>query len=393
MNILGMNDSKIQVVLTSADINGALQAITVKNIVVHDVIYEDTLHICFSIRKSEYPFLLGLIQKRGEELEIKKRSGMINAIAALFRRPILVLGALMLLFFTCWLPTRVIFVRVEGNETITEKQIIEQAKMCGIRFGAHRHLVRSEKMKNSLLTALPELQWAGINTYGCTAVITVRERNDVANLPEADHLNSIVALRDGIIREMTVLQGNALCEVGQGVKAGQTLVSAYTDCGIYIRATGAKADIYGDTQRTLSMISPTKYCYRMRISNQYKKYSLIIGKKRINFFKGSGISGSTCAKIYEEKYITLPGGFVLPIGIVLEQFIMYDTASELFDDVETVLSQYAKVYLHSLMQAGTIQQSNQVFVRGEYFYRMEGLYDCYEMMSITRPEEAKEEYE
>jgi similar to stage IV sporulation protein len=393
MSFRGIVNDKIQVVLTSADVNGALQAIAEQNVAIFDVGYEDILHICFAIRKRDLSTLLAVTKRRGERVKIKKRSGMINAISVFSRRPVLVLGAMLILFFSCWTPTRVFFVRIEGNNMIPTKQIIEQAKLCGIHFGAHRRQVRSEKMKNSLLESMPELQWAGINTYGCTAVITVRERNDHSNTEENASLNNIVALRDGVIREMTVQRGNALCRVGQVVQAGQMLVSAYTDCGIYIRASGAKAEIYGDTQRGLSVITPIEYCQRTQISVKSKKYSLILGKKRINFFKGSGISGSTCAKIYEEKYVTLPGGFVLPIGIICEQFVEYGTTFDITNNAETVLSRYAEAYLRSLMQAGEILRSDHVYFHGEDFCRLDGLFSCYEMIGITRPEEAKEDYE
>lgn len=389
---MGLGDN-IKVLLTSADIQGALHAIAAHGIAVYEVEYIDALHICFVIRGKYLPALQALTQKRGERVEIKKRVGIVNAFSRIFKRPILILGLLCTLFLSFWVPTRVFFVRVEGNNTIPTKQIIEQAKLCGIGFGAHCRDVRSENMKNALLESMPGLQWAGINTYGCSAVITVRERNDLTSEEENKDLTSIIALRDSVIRDMTVQQGNALCRVGQAVKAGQTLVSAYTDCGIYIRASGAKAEIYGETQRRLSVIAPVELCHRRNISTNSKKYSLIIGKKRINLFKGSGISGGTCAKIYEEKYVTLPGGFVLPIGIICEQVVEYDVSSALGNDAESMLLQYAQAYLRSVMQAGQILRSDHVYIQGERTCRLDGLFNCYEMIGITRPEEAIKEYE
>ena len=42
-------------------------------------------------------------------------------------------------------------------------------------------MIRSEKVKNSLLQRIPQLQWAGINTDGCVAVISVREKTAIKN--------------------------------------------------------------------------------------------------------------------------------------------------------------------------------------------------------------------
>ena len=383
----------VKVILTSADINGALHAIAAHDIEVHEVEYLDTLHICFAIHGKNLSALHDLTQKRGEHVEIKKRIGTFAMFSKIRKRPILMIGLAGILFLSCWVSTRVLFVRIEGNNMIPTKQIMEQAKRCGINFGARRRDVRSENMKNALLDAMPALQWAGVNTYGCNAVITVRERNDLQNGKENTNISSIIALRDGVIRDMTVQQGNALCRVGQAVKARQILVSAYTDCGIYIRASGAKAEIYGETQRYLCAIAPIEFSYRVNILGNSKKYSLILGKKRINLFKGSGILGGTCAKIYEEKYVTLPGGFVLPIGIVCEQTVMYDVSSALAGDAESMLLPFAEAYLKSLMQAGQILRSDQVYIQAERFCRLDGLFSCYEMIGMAHPEEAIKEYE
>ena len=83
----------------------------------------------------------------------------------------MVIGLCLLLLLVCILPTRVLFMRVEGNESIPENLILEAAEDCGIRFGASRSAVRSEKVKNGILSRISELQWVGVNTKGCIAVI------------------------------------------------------------------------------------------------------------------------------------------------------------------------------------------------------------------------------
>lgn len=393
MNLWRSLDGMVEVVLTSADINGALEQIGKSEIVVHEALYIDQLHLRFVVAERDLSRLTALAKKRGDSVETLHSKGLRYSIKGLIKRPVLILGMLCIFLFSCWIPTRILFVQVEGNETVTARQILEQAQGCGITFGASRRDVRSEKVKNALLKAMPELQWVGVNTYGCSALITVRERNDLEAERPGATVSSIVALRDGVIRELTVLQGNALCQPGQAVKAGQILVSGYTDCGICIRATQAKAEIFGETQRYLSAIFPTEYSQRAAVSAGKKKYSLIIGKKRINFFKGSGISGATCAKIYEEKYLTLPGGFVLPVAIAYEQSFEYEAQVESMTAAEAVLSEFAARYLPEQMLAGEIRHSGQIYFEGEGFLRLDGIYNCYEMIGVTRPEESIAGYE
>ena len=386
-------EGMVEVVLTSADLNDALDTIGKYGIAVQDALYMDRLRIRFIVSNYDLPRLMWLAQKRGENIEILQRRGLYFTLKSVLKRPVLLIGFLCIFWFSCWIPTRVFFVRVEGNSAVSAQRIIEQAELCGIGFGTSRREIRSERIKNQLLEAMPQLQWAGVNTYGCTAVITVRERNDLKEETESLGVSSIVALRDGVIREMTVTDGSALCHVGDAVKEGQLLVSGYTDCGICIRALQAKAEIIAETQRRLSAIYPTKYSWRSNPTIVNIKYSVIIGKNRINFFKGSGISGGTCAKIYEEKYLTLPGGFVLPVAIACEQILEYDTHTESIDNGAYVLSEFAAWYLPKQMSEGQICYAHQVYDKGVDFCRSDGIFICYEMIGVTRPEESIEEYE
>ncbi len=393
MDFWGSISGTVRLILTSADLTGALERMEKQRVPVLDCDYIDSLHIEFTIRKKDLSKVLALAEKRGDMAEILHQRGLFFVFRSLAKRPVLIFGVLAILIFSCWLPSRVLFVCVEGNALVPARQILEEAELCGIGFLASRMEVRSEKMKNALLEAMPQLQWAGINTYGCTAVISVKERNDLQREPQTAGITNVIAVRDGIIRDMTVLQGTALCHSGQAVKEDQILVSGYTDCGIYIKGGQAKAEIYGDTMRELSAVLPVNYSGRCTPLTSEKKISLIIGKKRINLFKGSGISGSTCAKIYEEKYLTLPGGFVLPIAIARETWFEYETQPLKVDSEDCNFSQWAAWYLQEQMIAGKISIADQVYSQTESFCRLDGIYRCYELIGITREEERITGYE
>lgn len=383
----------VRVVLTSADIPGALSAMDKQGIGVESAKAEEEMVLSFTIDRRDLQALQRLCESRGESLKVERKSGIFFPLRGLLRRPVLVLGMLGLLILSLWVPGRVFFVFVEGNEAVPSNLILEQASLCGIDFGASRREIRSEKVKNALLSQIPQLQWVGVNTQGCVAVISVRERSDTEKEENIPDVSSIVAARDGIIREMTVLHGNPLCTQGQAVKAGQVLISGYTDCGICIQAGRAEGEIYGETSRNFTALFPTEYAVRGDQTSETKKYSLIIGKKRINFSNSSGISGGECVKIYSEQYLTLPGGFRLPIAIAVEQCVTYETEVQTHADPESILLPFITDYLQSQMIAGQIRSSAQTATRLDGFYRIDGIYGCYEMIGITRPEESILDYE
>lgn len=377
----------VEVKLVSPDLPGAMEMLRKAQVPVQDLVLLDDFQLRFFMERNQFSSAKKWLEKRGHRLEICRRRGIYFLLRRLLNRPVLTLGLLTVFLFSLWVPTRVFFLQVEGNTTIPSRQIMEAAGACGIGFGTSRRELRSEKVKNALLAAMPQLQWAGVNTYGCKAVITVRERTQVQQQMQNGQVSSIVALRDAVIREMTVLKGNALCQPGQAVKAGEVLVSGYVDHGICIQAGPSIAEIYGDTQRRLTAVIPTEYDQRTKITASTKKYSLIFGKKRINLFKGSGILGTTCAKIYEENYLTLPGGFVLPVAIAWEQWYEFDTICATETKTEQILSDFATDYLTGQMLAGKITLSNQLFFHDDSYCTLEGQYSCYEMIGFTRPEE------
>lgn len=384
----------VEVRLISAEPMSALRAVLQAGIEVTDAEQEDDLTLRFGLRRCDYRSLRAIVRKRGERLEVLHRKGLYWALRRLIKRPVLLIGIGFLLFLTVYLPSRVYFVEIEGNVNIPSALIEERAEGCGIGFGAKRRYVRSERMKNALLQAIPELQWAGINTYGCRAVISVRERPALDAKPADKGVCSVVAARDGVIREITVHSGNRLCVPGQAVKKGQVLISGYTDCGICIRATRAEGEVYAQTERSLQTVLPLEYAQKGQITYEEKNYSLIIGKNLINFFKDSGISGTSCDKMYAVNYITLPGGFRLPIGLVTQTVTYYETVSTTMDEVEArrLLSQFSGGYLTGVMTAGQIEAKWESFDCGEGVCVLYGRYACVEMIGKIRPEENLQNY-
>lgn len=388
MNLWQSIGGELTVELTSADISGFLAAAQNAQVEIRNVEIAGPLRIRFQIRRDAWACLQALAQRRGEKLERTGKTGLYWSLARLRRRPVLVLGLLFLLVFSLWAPSRVFFIQVEGNGQIPARKIIECAARCGISFGASRREVRSERMKNALLQAMPELSWAGVNTSGCTAVISVRERKDQQQAQVQQTVSSIVASRDGIIAQTTVLQGNKLCAEGQAVKQGQVLISGYTDCGLSIQATNAKGEVFAYTNRQLSALCPIFFTKRGQTVRSEKNYSLIVGNKRINFSNNSGISDTGCAKIYEEKYLVLPGGFQLPLAVCVETVIYYQTEAAEADAASDTLSAFARQYISAQMCAGSILLADVQFTQTENALLLRGSYSCHEMIGITRLEES-----
>lgn len=376
----------MEIQITCADIASVLNTLSAGNCLLMNVNYRDGMTFSATIRRQDYFSIRRLIQKAGGNCKILGKQGIFWPIVSLRKRPILVIGLLLYLITVFYVPSRVFFVRVEGNNQVPDRMIIEAAEKCGISFGTNRRQVRSERVKNALLEALPELQWVGVNTSGCVAVISVRERNLTDNKPIAKP-GSIIAARDGVVRACTVLRGTQLCKVGQVVKAGEVLVSGYKDYGIAVKFGIAEAEVLAETKREMEAVTPTVFEERTIMTGKDTKYSLQIGKKVINFFQDSGISHTECVKIYKKTYLSLPGGFVLPIAFISQEITYYETVQGAEEFEPAHLSAFASAYLEKQMVGGTILSEQTEILQGDGCFRLTGKYACLEMIGITKYEE------
>jgi len=384
----------IAVELTSACVEETLESISRRGISVYQVKRKNDLTVTFSILRRDWYALSEMSQKRGETLQIIRRAGFFWTAKHMSARPVLLVGILTIIFGTMWIPRHVMFVQVEGNTSIPTCQILESAEKCGICFGATRSLVRSEQVKNELLSLVPELQWAGVNTRGCVAVISVREKTVENKATEKPAVSSIVASRDGIVTDCTAVRGTLLCAPGQAVQQGEVLISGYTDCGISIRAASAEGEIYAETQRQLRAITPIQWQRRTRLIRGEYSLSLLAGKKRINLWKDSGIWDTTCDRMYTEYYVILPGGFRLPLALCVEVCQMYETdiwkVSK--DHASDAFRIFAQTYLSQQMIAGKILSQQDSVSAENDLYVFCGSYLCSEMIGRVQAEEIGDQY-
>ena len=378
----------VEVEMTAAEPERALSTFSQAGIALFGVHHEKDLTCSFTIRRRDYARLAALCQKDGLSLTIVGKRGISYSLAALRKRKLLIVGMGALLFSAFFLPTRILFVRVEGNSRIPENRIIRAAEESGICFGASRKDVRSERVKNALLDTIPQLQWAGVNTSGCTAVISVRERAASRDEPESSGVSSIVADRDGYILSCTVTQGTAQVQPGQSVQNGQTLISGYTECGICIQATQAKGEIIAQTHRELTAIAPVNCLQRTGSTGISRRLSLLLGKKRIFFWKGSGISDAGCGRMYRQYNFTLPGGFRLPIALCVDTY--QHCSLENGKAKVSSLGKFARQYLKTQMVAGQILRETQRIVPSGDVLRLKGSYVCIESIGKVKPEQIGE---
>lgn len=378
--------------ITSASVSELLSVCNRFDCNLENILYIDELRIRANISVCDYHKLYQITVSRCDNLEVIKQKGLFFELQNALHRPVLLIACVLWLMLVLYLPTRILFVRVEGNKIVNSSRIIEAAEQTGIHFGASRRFVRSEKVKNLLLSEIEDLQWAGVNTNGCVAVISVKERSLITHNNALDTVSSIVAKRDGIISSASVTNGNNLCHIGQAVRKGQILVSGYTDCGLSVRAERSEGEIMAFTNRHISAVSPLIAVKRTNATEKKVYFSIQIGKYIIKLHNNSSISDTKCVKLYEQKCLTLPGDFELPVKLIKETvqfFAEQEILSHNMDELSW-LNSVASTYLKKDMVSGTIVHSNVNIKLHEDVCFLKGSYTCNEMIGQVRAEKIGE---
>lgn len=361
--------------LTSADCPSRLRQMA-DRVKLTDIVFPGPVTAEFSCLRTDVPKLRIL---DGERLEAIGEGGLPKYLKGLWAWRRLAAFTLLLGLLTVLLPTRVFFFRVEGNGELPERYILEQAAKCGVSFGAARRDLRSEQVKNQLLKAIPELRWAGVNTQGCTAVITVALRDQGENREE-DLPGDIVAVADGLVTACYPAAGTGMVAPGQAVREGQVLISGVTDLGRCSRLDRAAGEVYGLTRRSVEAVLPGKTLLKQSIGQTIRKFSLLIGKKYVNFSNDSGIFMGSCVRMRTVNYLTLPGGFSLPAALVTDTYFLCETVDAPREDWGP-LEDAARRIVRERMIAGEVLSED----KNQEGNRLTAVYDCRELLGVFRP--------
>lgn len=369
----------VEVRLTGAEPERTLRKLS-ERITVSQIRWENDLTVRFSILRKDWTDLQS-IPDDGDRFVRLSLHGLPALAGICFAHPIIVASVCLTVLATWVLPGRIFFVCVEGNQQISAEQILEQAEVCGLYFGADRDTLRSEQIKNQLLSQMPELSWVGVNTRGCTATITVQERQ-TEEISQSSPPGNIVAVRDALLTSVTATAGNPLVASGDAVRKGDTLISGCTDLGFCTHIKAAQGEVYGVTQHEIHAIVPDQSEYRGAVLATTKKYAMIIGKKRINFYSDSGILHTGCGKMTKIRYLRLPGGWTLPVALVTEHYTCYETSvsARWESAVQEELRGISRKLLTDSMIAGQIRSSWEQLFHEDGQYRLVTQYECHEMI-------------
>lgn len=317
------------------------------------------------------------------------KCGFCYLFAGLRKRFGFVVLLAVVLMLTVFLPQRIWFFEVEGNRTVPAEKILRTAQQCGVHFGVKGKSVVPQQVKDHVLAQIPELAWLTVRQNGMRATVVVREKQEPEPVAERRRPRNMIAVRDGMVEEISVLDGSAAVQVGDVVKEGELLISGFVDLEYAVRATAAHGEVYAQTRHEKQTVVPASYTKKTKAEKKYEKFYLQLGKRRIKLSSGSGIFTVGCDKMTESKILSLPQGLHLPVVLVKETYIRYETKpADLSQwEAEALFLTHAKEETQREMVAGEILNVSQAVKKENGRYVSRCVLECREMIGRYREAE------
>lgn len=228
-------------------------------------------------------------------------------------------------------------IEISGNDKLSDAEILRKLAECGVDYGAYWPALSSDEIRSRIVSEMPEIAWLSLNVRSSKAEIIVHERIDKPDIVNEKSPCDIIASKSGVIRKMSVLEGESAAIVGNAVAKGDVLVrglmSSETGDERYVHSM---AQVIADTWYEISAQTPLLEERKTEKSGRNTAFSLVIGKKRINFFSDSRNKCDSCDKINKLKYISLGDVFTLPVGYAVERTTQYETSLLPIDEDKTV---------------------------------------------------------
>lgn len=286
---------------------------------------EDEFTLLVKIRLRDVKSFLALSERSCCELElVRQRGAPVMAKRAKRRYVMWVLPLCLLALFTAasffiW------DIEISGNQKVSDTEILNALEDAGVYIGSFHPSFTSDNIRSRVLVKIPELKFISVSVFGSRACIEVRERSELPKLYDETEKVKLIAEYPGIINRMNIYRGFSAALKGQTVAMGDTLVDGAVPSSFGKTVlTHARGEVEARTWHEILAFAPMEYTQKHYTGGTKRKYAILLGDKRINFYRNSGILSDKCDIITDEWILGVDGVFSLPIKFICQSIEEYE---------------------------------------------------------------------
>lgn len=247
-----------------------------------------------------------ILQRRGAMFHLKQYEKRRFALFAL------ILAAALFWYST----NHVMGIDIIGCNKMNADEIMSGLNEYGVDFGAPLRKIDTDELQNRLMIKFEGVAWAGINIRGSRVYVEIKERLDKADILEQDTPCNLIAAKKGEITEIDAREGQSMINVGDGVEAGDLLVSGVIDSSSRgARLVHAFGEVYAKTTYEKSTEVPLEYDLRENTGQVKNRYTVNVLKLKIPLYLGTKApftyyDEAVSKKEYRSSFDALPSVFI-----------------------------------------------------------------------------------
>ena len=226
-------------------------------------------------------------------------------------------------------------INVDGNNKITEKEVIEYLDAYGFRLGAFIPRIDKTDICRRIMLENKDISFISINMKGTVANVEMHERESDEGKISTSEPSNLISKYDAQIERLEVVGGVAQVKYLQSVKKNDILVSGIIDSNaIGYRLVRARGKVFGRVSLVYESNIPLEYTEKIPTSEKTEKKSVKIFSKVFNLFKNNDIRYEKYDTIVNEERLYLFGSVKLPISVITEKYTEYEEITRTLSENE-----------------------------------------------------------
>ncbi len=308
---------------------------THRQILLWDIKRQKNCTLILKVSIKGFKLLRPVAKKTKCRVRIVRKKGLPFLFNRYRKRKTFFAGAVLFVILVYLMTSFIWSVEITGNKQLDTAYIEGVLAYHGIRPGVLKYGIDTSKAVSEMMLDIEKLSWISIDIKGTKVKVDLRERSSPPQLVPKDEPCNIVAVKDGIIKQIIATDGIEAVAVGDTVTKGQVLISGSipvknTDGFRLVHAIGAvKARTWYEAE------APVEYkkVEKVRTGREYKNYSVVLFTKRIDLFHKNDLFQ---AYDMEEKRQKLSAGedLVFPFELITERYYENRLETINFDEEE-----------------------------------------------------------
>ncbi len=313
---------------------------------------EDDYNMNISLRG--YFQIRPFVRKTGTKVAVLEKYGLPFFIPRLKVHMFFLFGIVATLLFLFWTTGYIWKIDLEGNVTISDKEIYALLQEMNVDIGCSKRNISVEELEKALRNEFTNITWTSPQIEGTCLRIQIKENDKLLIVEEnTDTPTHLIASKDGKVVSIITRNGIPHVKAGMDVKKGDLLVSGQVpivnDNGetTNYHCYPADADVYLQCEYTFQATLPISYVKHQYNGKQYKSLYLNLFGKELSF--PNYTAKQNCDVHSDRKQAKAFGQWYLPLFYGSDLYQEYRPVTTKY--TETEVKDYFNKEIHTFVSS------------------------------------------